>query len=150
MTDRPYTVPPPRDAGPTRRVLHTLISAAGWILFVYWWWIVFQRVSRDEMRFTALFVALSLVVIVLVTLGWVWHNLGIFNRRGPRKAAVTAKAEFRTDGVGRPVSFPSGGIDRHSAPVVYVRVEGNHKRYDFAKSTGPNVRVVDRHEKEAS
>jgi len=150
MTERPSSIPPPRVAGPARRVLHTLLSTVGWILFAYWWWIVFQRVSRQEMLFTALFVALSLVVIVLVTFAWVWHNVGIFRRRGPRRTAVAVKAEFKTDGVGRPVSFPSGGIDRHSAPIVFVRVEGNHKRYDFSRTMGPNVRVIEGATKEAS
>jgi len=144
MIERPYRIPPPRRAGPARRVIHTLLSLGGWVLFVWWWWIVVHRVSPDEMRFTGIFVALALVVTVLVTLAWVWHNLGIFERRGPRTTAITATSDFSTDGVGRPVTYATGSLDRHTAPVVHVLlVEHDEKRYEAATALPSPVRVVE-------
>src|SRR5207248_1502352 len=128
MTDRPTTTPPPIVAGPIRRVFHALISLAGWVLFVYWWWIVFQRVSGHEVRFTLLFIALSLAAIVLATMAWAWHNLRIFERKGPRTHVREATSTFASDGVGRAVSYSAIGPDRHTAPVVYVRLAGDAKR----------------------
>jgi hypothetical protein len=137
MTPTPPTVPPPRVAKPVRRVLHALISLAGWALFVYWWWIVFHRVSGHEIRFTVLFIGLSLAVIVLMTLGWAWHNLRIFRRRGNRKQIREATSDFARDGLGRPVDYPYREIDRHVAPVVYVRLVGDGKQYEPASQLPP-------------
>jgi uncharacterized membrane protein len=150
MTDRPNPNTPPIVAGPARRVFHTLLAIAGWAVFIYWWWIVFHRVSRHEVRFTAVFIAISLAVIVLATLAWAWHNLRIFERKGPRTAIRDTKHEFTHDGVGRPVSFPPGGPDRTTAPVIYVRWTEEGKRYDPSaslparESGGPTRAASDR------
>ena len=84
MTQPSSPIRPPLQASPARRVLHTLIAVAGWALFVYWWWVVFHRVSRHEVRFTVLFVTLSLLAIVLTTSIWAYHNVRIYRRLGPR------------------------------------------------------------------
>ena len=139
MTDRPSPHTPPVTAGPARRVFHTLIALAGWAVFAYWWWIVFHRVSSREVRFTALFVAGSLVVIVLATLLWAWHNLRIFKRKGPRMNVRDATYDFSHDGVGRPVTFPDRGPDRSAAPVIYVRWGEDGKHYDPAAGLPPRT-----------
>ena len=139
MTEDPSIIKPPIVAGPARRVLHSLVALAGWALFVYWWWIVFHRVSRHEVRFTALFIVASLALIVLVTLGWTWHNLRIWKRKGPRTHVRAATSDFARDGVGRAVSFPAAGPDRHTAPVVYVRMTDDGKRYDAAVGLPPRA-----------
>ena len=133
MTDRPSLIPPPIEAGPARKVLHGLITLAGWLMFLYWWWLVFQRVSGQEVRFTALFIAVSLAAIILATLGWAWHNLRIFKRRGPRKHNRETQPDFSHDGVGRNVAFPTGGLDLKTAPVVRVRFVEAGKRYEFVR-----------------
>ena len=130
---------PPIVAGPARRVFHTLLAIAGWVLFGYWWWIVFQRVSRQEVRFTAIFIALSLLAIVLVTLLWAWHNLRIYKRKGPRLKVREATSDFAHDGVGRAVTFAPDGPDRFTAPVVYVRWTDDGKRYDPAVAMPPRL-----------
>ena len=134
MTDRHSPIPPPTEASPARKVLHVLITLAGWLLFLYWWWLVFHRVSGQEVRFTALFIALSLACIVLVTLAWAWHNLRIFKRRGPRTHLRETKPDFSHDGVGRTVSYPDGGLDIKIAPVVRIRFIEGEKRYEFVRS----------------
>src|SRR5205085_6706648 len=131
------SIPPPITAGPVRRTFHALISLAGWALFVYWWWIVFHRVSGSEIRFTLVFIALSLVGVVLATLGWAWHNLRIFERKGPRRQIREATSPFNRDGVGRAVTYSAIGPDRRMAPVVYVRLAGEGKRYDVYDGPPP-------------
>ena len=134
MTDRPTLIPKPIEAGPARKVLHALITIVGWLLFLYWWWIVFHRVSGQEVRFTALFIVISLAIIVLVTLAWAWHNLRIFKRRGARQHNRDTQADFSHDGVGRNVVYPVGGIDLKTAPVVRVRFIEGEKRYELLGS----------------
>jgi hypothetical protein len=139
MTDRPSPHTPPIVAGPARRVFHTLLSIAGWAVFLYWWWLVFRRVSSHEIRFTALFIAISIAAIVVVTLIWAWHNLRIYRRRGPRTQVREGSYDFSHDGVGRPVTFPAAGPDRSSAPVIYVRWTDEGKYYDPAAALPPRT-----------
>jgi hypothetical protein len=129
MTDRPNPVKPPTLASPARRVLHTIIALGGWALFVYWWWLVFHRVSRHEVRFTALFIAISLAVIVLITAAWAFHNLQIFRRRPGRTHVRDVEANYRLDGVGRSVAFTGAADACLNAPVVHVRMVGDGKMY---------------------
>jgi hypothetical protein len=139
MSDANSPITPPLQAGPVRRVFHALVTLAGWALFVYWWWIVFHRVSRHDVRFTVLFIVISLAIIVLATLAWAWHNLRIFKRRGPRTHVRETTPDFSHDGVGRAVAFPTGSLDRHTAPVVYVRFSGEDKSYEFAPWLPPRT-----------
>lgn len=132
MSDRPSPIPPPQQAGPARRVFHALITLTGWAVFLYWWWIVFHRVSGREVRFTLLFIAISLGVIVVVTLVWAWHNLRIFRRRGQRMHVRESTPDFSHDGVGRDVAFPAGELTPQTAPVIYVRFTDVGKSYEFA------------------
>jgi hypothetical protein len=142
MTDRPSPITPPIQAGPARRVFHALVTLAGWLLFVYWWWIVFHRVSRHEVRFTAIFIAISLGVIVLVTLAWAWHNLRIFKHRGPRTHVRETTPDFSHDGVGRTVEFTAGGLDPQTAPVIHVRFTGEGKAYEFSPWLPPRAEAI--------
>ena len=137
MTERTSPIKPPIQATPARRVFHTLIASAGWALFLYWWWIVFHRVSRHEVRFTVLFVAVALLLIVLVTAIWAWHNVRIFKRKGPRTRVREVSPDYSHDRVGRPVTFAAAGPDRREAPVVHVRFTAEGKAYAPAAELPP-------------
>jgi hypothetical protein len=132
MTADHDPLPPPSQASPFRRVFHATIALAGWVLFVYWWWIVFQRVSSEELRFTALFIGLSLVIVVAATAAWAWHNVRIFRRRGPRKQVRLTPPKLAHDYVGRAITITAGGLGLREAPVVLVRVVELGKTYDTA------------------
>lgn len=110
------------------------MALLGWIVFLYWWWIVFRRVSSHEVRFTLLFVVVALVVIVGVTAAWAWHNLRLYRRRGPRTHVREAHADFSRDGLGRPVAFAGSSGDVRLARVVLVRVDDAGKRYEAASA----------------
>jgi len=115
--------------GRARRALHLLLAAAGWALFAWWWWIVLGRTGRDQMVWTAVFLAISLVVIVTVTALWVMHNVNIFRRRGPRRAVRASGPEPAHDVLGRPLRVEDDPRDVRTAPVVRIVVEGGTKRY---------------------
>jgi cytoskeletal protein RodZ len=119
----------PLRASPIRRVLHTLIAVAGWVLFGYWWWLVMQRVSQAEVRFTAWFVAIALVVIVLVTALWASHNLRLFKRKGPRTQLRPSAHDGSRDTIGRPVGMPAVPDEYRSASLIVVRIEDGIKVY---------------------
>jgi hypothetical protein len=139
MREHTDPIKPPSQAGPLRRLLHTLVALGGWLLFIYWWWLVFHRVSRSEIQFTLYFVTASLVVIVLATALWARHNVRIYRKRGPRTHLREVAIDLSHDGVGRPVSFGGPGADPRSAPVVIVRVTEDGKRYEPTSSLPPPV-----------
>lgn len=128
--DMNRSLDPPLRAGTARRALHAVIALAGWVLFAHWWWIVFGRVSAREIRFTLLFIAVALVVVVGLTAWWAFHNLRIFRTRQARRRRVCeATPDPPRDGVGREVHLPPPPEDCRTARIVLVRIEDGTKVY---------------------
>ena len=124
--------PPPRaefEASPARRVLHHLMAFAGWVLFVYWWWVVFQRVSRTEIRFTLLFIAFALVLVVVITGFWVLHNRSIWKHKGPRLKPIENPGFVKRDSLGRRVRFAESREKMVASSLVRLDVEEGEKIY---------------------
>jgi hypothetical protein len=119
----------PIQAGAAGRILHTALALGGWALFVYWWWLVFRRVSRVEVQLTLLFIGFALVVIVLLTVIWALHNARIHRMRGPRTHVRLVTPDFTHDRVGREVRFPTIPVECLASSVVRVRVENGAKVY---------------------
>ena len=121
---------PPLRAGTARRAFHAVIALAGWALFVHWWWIVLGRVSAREIRFTLLFIAVTLVAVVGLTAWWALHNLRIFRKRQARRARLREPVpDFTRDGVGREGRLPAPPADCRVARVVVVRIRDGAKEY---------------------
>ncbi len=135
-TDPRAHIRPPTEASRGRRILHALIALAGWALFGYWWTVVYARVSSSEVRFTVIFVLVASVISVAVTGLWVFHNLSIFRRKGPRKGVRDVVLDYSHDPLGRPVTFESTPEALLKAPAVRVRVDANGK--SFRAATRPN------------
>ena len=129
MSDTKQNLPAPTEASPARQIFHTLIAVAGWGVFIYWWFLVLQRVSAREVRFTGLFLAAALVVIVVLTGLWVLHNLSIAKRKGARQQLREATLDYSRDPVGRAVTFEAKPEALQQAPVVQVRVEEGRKTF---------------------
>jgi len=117
-----------------RRVFHLLIAVAGWALFLWWWWLVLRRTDPQEVRFTGIFILVTLVVCVVVTALWAAHNVSIFKRRGPRKAVRDVQYDFSRDRVGRTVSFAGPLEQMEIAPIVHIRLERDGKVYRTSSS----------------
>ena len=127
---------PLQQAGPIRRTLHLVIALAGWVLFTYWWWLVMRQTGRDQIVWTLTFIAISLAVIVLVTVLWVMHNVRLFKRKGPRRNLGTRPAGER-EGTRTPVPLPQrGDAGLTTSPLVRVVIEGGTKVYRASASSG--------------
>ena len=123
-------LPDPRsEAGQVRQALHILLAGAGWVLFIYWWSIVLARVTPREIRFTALFIGISLVVVVAATVIWVMHNVAIFRRRGPRTKVRPVDQQVRVDHLGRSLRLETDADALRAARLVRVLVDGERKIY---------------------
>ena len=137
VSDTKTRVPAPKQASRWRRVFHTLIAAAGWAVFAYWWTIVVGRVSPHEVRFTVLFVLGSFVLCILVTGAWVLHNLSIFRRRGPRTKLREVKLDYSRDPLGRTVRFEAPPAALLETPVVRTLVDRDNKSYRPMRPDAP-------------
>lgn len=133
----------PLESGPVRQALHTLFTIAGWCLFLWWWYLVLQRVSRAEIEFTGWFIALSLAVIVLTTALWAFHNVRIFRRKGPRQKLREVATDLTHDSVGRPVYMPIVADECLTSREIVIRIEDGKKVYRTPGPGTPTLRVVD-------
>jgi hypothetical protein len=116
-------------AGPIRRAFHTLVALGGWVLFVYWWWLVFRRVSATEIRFTLWFLAISVAAIVLVTVLWAIHNVRLFKSKPARTHLKLVDEDSSHDSIGRPVEMPAVPEECLTASLIVVRIEDGSKVY---------------------
>jgi hypothetical protein len=129
----PVTLParpqPPSQASPGRRLFHLLLAIAGWVLFVYWWILVLGRVSREEVRFTGIFILVTAVVVVAVTAIWSIHNRMLYRRKGPRTHVRIVPEDYTRDRLGRHVSFAGTPEALRTDPFVLIRLEHEGKTY---------------------
>lgn len=103
-------------------------GAIAWVVLVVAWW---QVLSRGPQTWVSQLVVpvLAVVVVTAMTLGWVRHNLGIYQRKGPRHGLPEADAPWTTDSLGRRLEFTPGLED---ARFVRLDLHGDVKRYEVA------------------
>jgi len=109
----------------TRRLV---VGVASWALLLLAWWLVLERDPRSWAAELAVPVV-AVVVVTVVTLWWVRHNLGIYQRKGPRRGLPDVSAPWTQDSLGRPLVLADGVAQ---APVVRLRLDGDLKRYEVA------------------
>jgi hypothetical protein len=124
-----------------RRLCHLLVCMAGWVLFVWWWWIVLGRLDPAHVRFTAVFLTVTLAGVVALTAWWAFHNGRIHRRKRPRTQVPGASFAFERDRLGRPLSFADGLAAIGRARVVQIRLENDGKIYRALGSQGTDGRV---------
>lgn len=120
---------PEVEVGAGWRLLHLLLALAGWVLFVYWWLIVFRRVTPTEIRFTLIFLTVTALVIVVVTAFWVLHNKSLFRRRNLRLRAIESSGAVKHDAIGRRVRFAESRDTLAESALVRVQMEAGEKVY---------------------
>ncbi|MGA8754478.1 hypothetical protein [Candidatus Deferrimicrobium sp.] len=117
---------------PKRRItirdgFHALIVLCTWVLFFYWWYCVLPLMRLSDAAwagFTILAVSLGTVV---VTLGWVRYNLGIFRRKGPRLTNPDILERFTIDTLGRELVH-SGWEELRASRLITVTVDGEDRK----------------------
>lgn len=123
----------PRQPDPTsstglrwpRRLQHLLLIGGGWWLFVWSW----LRVTADRPEIGELRVLLlaAVLVVPVLTLWWVVHNVGIYRRKGPRKAVTPVAAQYTQDFNGRRIDADWTYLSR--ARRIDIVVAGGHKHF---------------------
>ncbi|MBF8259511.1 MAG: hypothetical protein HW377_1885, partial [Actinobacteria bacterium] len=81
--------------------LHALIVVCTWVLFFYWWSCVLPTTLLSDAALAILAILVVSLCTVVLTLGWVRYNLGIYRRKGPRRKIPDAPERFVVDALGR-------------------------------------------------
>jgi hypothetical protein len=110
----------------TRRVV---VGVASWIALGLAWYAVLHRDARTWLP-QLLIPTVSLVVVTALTLLWVRHNLGIYQRKGPRRGIPAVDQPWTADSLGRRLELPAAV---EAAPVVRLVLDGDVKRYEVAE-----------------
>jgi hypothetical protein len=114
-----------RLSGWPQRLLHLAAVALGWSLFVWGWYDVLgQPWDTTALRWLVLG---SLVVLPAMTAAWIFHNVGIYRRKGPRTGVRPVDATYAHDWNGRPVAADFTALA--DASIVVIDIEGERKVY---------------------
>lgn len=115
-----------------RQVAHATLIVLGWVLFAWSW----QRVTaaRPEAGELRVLMLGALVLVPVLTLGWVMHNLGIYRRKGPRRSVRQTDRPYRQDFNGRRIDADWAALG--TARRVVIELDGDAKRYAAGEPRG--------------
>lgn len=106
-------------------VVHVVLVVGGWLLFVLWWLEVLRQ-PQDTRNLWLLLAAAALVAPTL-TWWWVWHNLALFRRLGPRRTAHAVESRYERDFNGRAIDADWPAL--REAALVVVENDAARKRF---------------------
>lgn len=107
--------------------MHVVFAIAAWVVFAWAWYVVFVKRVSDQTLSGVLALGVFLVVMLLLTLGWVRHNLRIYKRKGPRTTIPTVREDWTRDAMGRRIE--ASWQEVRSAPIVVIDASERVKRY---------------------
>jgi hypothetical protein len=116
-----------------RRVLHTLIGIASWLLILALWTLLVRdgKASAPAVGGTVTQLAALAGLVLAVTTWWIRHNVGIHRRLGPRTGRATEPPRTDIDKLGRPVcwSLPGAVVAAYGATHLVVELADDVKTY---------------------
>lgn len=124
---------------PRRDRRHLLMAGLAWGVGAVGWVVAARGSSQRHFVLALIVVAASLGLCTVVTAAWVAHNRSIHRRKGPRTGLPTARVDYATDWVGRPVTTEWSLVQL--APEVVISVGGEWKAVWPAKGrvAGPRT-----------
>jgi len=117
----------PKRRGSMRDGLHALIVLCTWVLFFYWWSCVLPITHLSDAAWAILAILVVSLCTVVLTLGWVRYNLGIYRRKGPRRRNVDVPERYTVDGLGRDLVH-SGWEAQRASRLITVSVDGENRK----------------------
>ncbi len=116
---------PAQPLPPARRLLHAALIALGWLLFAWsWMHVTADRPALGELKWLLL---AALLAVPVLTLSWVAHNVGIYRRKGPRRAVPPVVMRHELDFNGRRVDADWTALA--AARRVEIVIDGDAKRF---------------------
>ncbi len=91
----------PRSGTSIRALVQLVLVGIGWCLFLWAWVSVMRFTALETVVATIVLLAALAVVIEAINLLWIWHNVNIFKKKGPRKSVPQVRYESQWDFLGR-------------------------------------------------
>ena len=107
--------------------LHALLIVCTWVLFFYWWSLVLPATLLSDAVWAILAILVVSLCTVVLTLGWVRYNLGIYRRKGPRRKNPDVPEVFAMDALGRELVH-AGWEAQRSSRLISVSVDGENRK----------------------
>jgi len=112
--------------------LHALIVVCAWVLFFYWWYCVLPATLLADAVSAILAILVVSLCTVILTLGWVQYNLGIYRRKGPRRKIPDVSERIVADALGR--DLVHGGWEAlRASRLIAVSVDGENRKIMSAR-----------------
>ena len=107
--------------------LHALIVVSAWALFFYWWYCVLPATLLSDAALAILVILVVALCTVVLTLGWVRYNLGLYRRKGPRRENPDVSERVVVDALGR--DLVHGGWEAlRASRLITVSVDGGNRK----------------------
>lgn len=116
----------PALSGPLQAAWHIVLVVFGWVLFGGFWWLVLQQGSNSLSSIVWL-ISAALVLLPVITLYWVLHNRGIYDRKGPRRQVQVIEKTYAQDWAGRPVRADFGKL--RQTRLITIDSTADEKRF---------------------
>ena len=107
--------------------LHALLIVCTWVLFFYWWSLVLPATLLSDAVWAILAILVVSLCTVVLTLGWVRYNLGIYRRKGPRRKNLDVPEVFAMDALGRDLVHGGWEALRASRRIT-VAIDGENRK----------------------
>ena len=116
-----------------RQLAHKTIGVAFWALLVLLWiqLIRDRKAGAEHIAYSVTYVAAIGGAVLAVTLWWIRHNTGIYQRKGPRTGRPEVPPRTDEDRLGRPIRWllPAGPEGAEQAGHLIVELDGSAKVY---------------------
>jgi fatty acid desaturase len=116
-----------------RQALHVAIGLAFWALLAVLWAVLALEGKASSAAFadTGLQLAALMGAVLAITLWWIRHNVGIYRRKGPRRAQAELRPRTDEDRLGHAVrwAFADGVPAAATEQDLVVELDGTVKTY---------------------
>jgi hypothetical protein len=116
-----------------RQVAHIVVGALSWLLLAGLWALLILKGKATPAAFrdTLFQLAVLMGAVLAITMWWIRHNVGIHNRKGPRRGRADVLPAVDQDRLGRRVrwAMPGGARTARAQEHLIVELDDDVKVY---------------------
>jgi len=109
-------------------ITHTVFIILGWISYFYLWKLVLKT-APERVEMGIILVLVSFVVGLIATLYWVYHNIWLFRRKGPRQEVQHIEYNYTHDWNEHEIHATWDKVK--TLPMIHVHIDHEKKEKHF-------------------
>ena len=118
-----------------QEIAHIFFILFGWAVFIWLWWDVMQG-QWDTAGFWWIVIG-SILVVPAITVIWIFHNVSLYRRLGPRKSVRAVKEAYPVDFKGRQVDADWDAL--RNARFITIGADDTHKQFRAVTELPPST-----------